>query len=420
MSAASTRTIPIHTNNPSPLLAQDAAYYLRSGLLQLKQLPPLSLYIHIPWCIKKCPYCDFNSHAQKDTSSDAQTALEQTYIKALLADLDRSLPLIWGRSVISIFFGGGTPSLFSPEAIGQIISHIRARLPLQANCEITLEANPSTFESERFHAFAQAGVNRLSIGVQSFDDACLQAIGRVHNAAQARAALQEAAQVFSRFNIDLMYALPQQTLAMLQDDIDQALSFNPPHISIYHLTIEPNTYFAKHPPAVPSEDVAWDMLDAIDASTTAQGFSRYEVSAYCRTGQQCLHNQNYWEFGDYLGIGAGAHSKLSFAHRIVRQVRYRDPNRYIEQATSNHALAQAYEVSHADLAFEYMLCALRLRDGFALNDFSQRTGLNTAGIEQALSTAETKGWISRDLHRIAPTEKGFDFLSDLQGLFLPS
>lgn len=422
MSAANSqsKTIPIQPHAPSPLLAQDASYYLRSGLLQLKQLPPLSLYIHIPWCLKKCPYCDFNSHAKTYATHDAQDALEQAYIQALLADLDSSLPLIWGRPVISIFFGGGTPSLFSPKAIGQIISHIRARLPLQPNCEITLEANPSTFEYERFYAFSQAGVTRLSVGVQSFDDACLQSIGRVHNAAQACAALEEAAQVFSSFNVDLMYALPKQTLAMLQKDILQALSFEPPHISIYHLTIEPNTWFAKHPPALPDEDVAWDMLDAIDATTTAQGFSRYEVSAYCRLGHHCVHNQNYWEFGDYLGIGAGAHSKLSFAHRIVRQVRYRDPNRYIEQASSHHALTQAYEVAHTDLAFEYMLCALRLRNGFAINDFTQRTGLTVSNIEHALEAAEAKGWIQRDLHRVRPTQQGFDFLSDLQALFLPA
>lgn len=412
--------IPIQAHTPSSLLAQDAAYYLRAGVLQLTSLPPLSLYIHIPWCLKKCPYCDFNSHAQRVSKSISQVELEQAYIAALLADLDTSLPLIWGRPVISIFFGGGTPSLFSPDAIGQIISHIRARLPLQPNCEITLEANPSTFERERFYAFAQAGVTRLSIGVQSFDDGCLQAIGRVHNAVQAKEALQEAAQVFSNFNLDLMYALPQQTLAMLQEDVLQALSFNPPHISIYHLTIESNTWFAKHTPVLPDEDVAWDMLDAIHATTTAHGFTRYEVSAYCRADFRCVHNQNYWEFGDYLGIGAGAHSKLSFPHRIVRQVRLRDPNRYIENATTSHALSQAHEISHADLAFEYMLCSLRLRNGFTLNDFTQRTGLTISSIQKKLDLAEANGWIQRDLHRIYPTEQGFDFLSDLQTLFLPT
>ncbi|MDO5654198.1 MAG: radical SAM family heme chaperone HemW, partial [Brachymonas sp.] len=325
-----------------------------------------------------------------------------------------------GRQVVSVFIGGGTPSLFSPDAIAELVAAVRARLPLLPGCEITLEANPGTFERDRFAAFAQAGVTRLSVGVQSFDDAALQAIGRVHSAAQARDALDEAARCFATFNLDLMYALPGQTLEMLRADITQALAFVPPHLSIYHLTIEPNTVFATRPPRhLPDDDLAYDMLDAITEATHRAGLQRYEVSAYARAGHVCVHNRNYWEFGDYLGIGAGAHSKLSFAHRIVRQVRLRDPQRYMQQAVEGLAIAQEHEVAHTDLAFEYMLNALRLRHGFALADFTARTGLTSSAIEPALQQAEAKGWISRDLHRVQPTERGFDFLSDLQALFLP-
>ena len=288
-------------------------------------------------------------------------------------------------------------------------------------CEITLEANPGTFEQQRFAAFAQAGVTRLSVGVQSFDDAALRVIGRVHNAAQARAALEEAARCFRTFNLDLMYALPGQTLGMLQADLAQALAFAPPHLSIYHLTIEPNTAFAVRPPRnLPDDDLAYDMLDAITRATHHTGLERYEVSAYARPGHACVHNRNYWEYGDYLGIGAGAHSKLSFPHRIVRQVRLRDPRRYMQQALAGQALAQEHDVPHADLAFEYMLNALRLRQGFALADFTARTGLAAGSIEPALRHAEEKGWIERDLHCVRPTVRGFDFLSDLQALFLPA
>lgn len=391
--------------------------YLRPGLLQLPVLPPLSLYIHLPWCLQKCPYCDFNSHGLQGTASAPP---EKEYLRALLADLEAALPLVWGRPIYSIFLGGGTPSLFSPDAIAELLAAIRARLPLLPTCEITLEANPGTFEQQRFAAFAQAGVTRLSVGVQSFDDAALRAIGRVHNAAQARAALEEAARCFKTFNLDLMYALPAQTLDMLQADLAQALAFAPPHLSIYHLTIEPNTAFAVRPPRnLPDDDLAYDMLDAITQATHRVGLGRYEVSAYARSGHACVHNRNYWEYGDYLGIGAGAHSKLSFRHRIVRQMRLRDPRRYMQQALVGQALAQEHDVLHADLAFEYMLNALRLRHGFALADFTARTGLAAGSIEPALRQAEEKGWIERDLQHVRPTVRGFDFLSDLQALFLP-
>ncbi|MFV0601021.1 MAG: radical SAM family heme chaperone HemW [Brachymonas sp.] len=391
--------------------------YLRPGLLQLPVLPPLSLYIHLPWCLQKCPYCDFNSHGLQDAASAPP---EKEYLRALLADLEAALSLVWGRPIYSIFLGGGTPSLFSPDAIAELLAAVRARLPLLPTCEITLEANPGTFEQQRFAAFAQAGVTRLSVGVQSFDDTALRAIGRVHNAAQARAALEEAARCFKTFNLDLMYALPGQTLDMLQADLAQALAFAPPHLSIYHLTIEPNTAFAVRPPRnLPDDDLAYDMLDAITQATHRVGLERYEVSAYARSGHACVHNRNYWEYGDYLGIGAGAHSKLSFRHRIVRQVRLRDPRRYMQQALVGQALAQEHDVPHADLAFEYMLNALRLRHGFALADFTARTGLAAGSIEPALRQAEEKGWIERDLQHVRPTIRGFDFLSDLQALFLP-
>lgn len=393
-------------------------HYLRPGLLQLQTLPPLAFYIHLPWCLQKCPYCDFNSHGLQGATG---VPPEKEYLCALLADLEAALPLIWGRPVYSIFFGGGTPSLFSPDAIAELLAAVRARLPLLPTCEITLEANPGTFEQQRFAAFAQAGVTRLSVGVQSFDDAALRVIGRVHNAAQARAALEEAARCFRTFNLDLMYALPGQTLGMLQADLAQALAFAPPHLSIYHLTIEPNTAFAVRPPRnLPDDDLAYDMLDAITRATHHTGLERYEVSAYARPGHACVHNRNYWEYGDYLGIGAGAHSKLSFPHRIVRQVRLRDPRRYMQQALVGQALAQEHDVPHADLAFEYMLNALRLRQGFALADFTARTGLAAGSIEPALRHAEEKGWIERDLHCVRPTVRGFDFLSDLQALFLPA
>jgi oxygen-independent coproporphyrinogen-3 oxidase len=391
---------------------RDLQLAMRPGILQLPALPPLSLYVHLPWCIRKCPYCDFNSH-----ESPAELP-EQRYIDALVADLEASLPLIWGRTVHSIFIGGGTPSLFSPGSIDRLLGDIRARLRLEPDCEITLEANPGTFEKERFHAFRQAGVTRLSIGVQSFNDAHLKALGRVHDRAQAIAAIEEAARAFDTFNLDLMYALPGQTMEQLGQDLDTALQFSPPHVSVYHLTIEPNTYFAKFPPELPQDDLAYGMLDHITERTALAGLNRYEVSAYARDGHRCAHNLNYWRFGDYLGIGAGAHGKLSFAHRIVRQTRFRDPRLYMERSLAGNALAQDDEVSRADLPFEFMLNALRLREGFALRDFAERTGLAATAISAALEQAERKGLIERDVFSVRPTERGYDFLSDLQSLFL--
>jgi len=392
---------------------KDIQHYMRDGTLRLAALPPLSLYVHLPWCLKKCPYCDFNSH---EVASGAMP--EQRYIDALVADLEAALPLIWGRTVHSIFIGGGTPSLFSPAAIDRLLGDIRARLRLEADCEITLEANPGTFEKDRFKAFRGAGVTRLSVGVQSFDDQHLKALGRVHDRAQAIAAVEEAAASFDTFNLDIMYALPGQTLAGLEKDMQQALDLQPPHISIYHLTIEPNTYFAKFPPVIPEEDLAYAMLDRITEMTGQAGMGRYEVSAYAKPGHRCFHNLNYWQFGDYLGIGAGAHSKLSFAHRVVRQVRWRDPKLYMDKALAGEAVTQETEVSRADLPFEFMLNALRLRDGFKLQDFAEKTGLPITALQPGLDEAERRGLIERDLVHVKPTERGFDFLNDLQALFL--
>ena len=391
---------------------QDIQHYMRSGTLQLGALPPLSLYVHLPWCLKKCPYCDFNSHEV------AHEMPEQAYIDALIADLESSLPLIWGRTVHSIFIGGGTPSLFSPQAIDRLLGDIRARVRLGPDCEITLEANPGTFEKDRFRAFRSAGVTRLSIGVQSFNDAHLKALGRVHDGAQAIAAVEEAAQAFDTFNLDIMYALPGQTMESLERDMRQALALNPPHISIYHLTIEANTYFAKFPPVLPEEDMAYAMLDKITEMTEGAGLKRYEVSAYAKPGHQCFHNLNYWRFGDYLGIGAGAHGKLSFAHRVIRQVRFREPKLYMDKALAGDAVTQEIEISRADLPFEFMLNATRLKEGFKLQDFSEKTGLPVTAIASGLEEAERKGLIERDFVRVKPTERGFDFLNDLQSLFL--
>ena len=399
------------------MAVNDIQHYMRPGTLQLQALPPLSLYVHLPWCLKKCPYCDFNSH-EILRGPGAEEMPEQRYLDALRADLEAALPLVWGRPIHSIFIGGGTPSLFSPRAIDQMLGDIRARLRLTPDCEITLEANPGTFEKDRFKAFRAAGVTRLSVGVQSFDDAHLKTLGRVHDRAQAIAAVEEAAASFDTFNLDIMYALPGQTLQGLAQDMAVALALKPPHISIYHLTIEPNTYFAKFPPQVPEEDTAYAMLDRITELTEAAGLARYEVSAYAKPGHRCFHNTNYWQFGDYLGIGAGAHSKISFAHRVVRQVRFREPKLYMDNALAGQAVAQDTEVTRAELPFEFMLNALRLKDGFTLQDFSERTGLAITAIQKGLDEAERKGLIERDFVRVKPTERGFDFLSDLQSLFL--
>ena len=395
--------------------AESVEHYLRPGTLQLPALPPLSLYVHLPWCLKKCPYCDFNSHEMR--SADLP---EQRYIDALMADLEAALPLIWGRSVQTVFIGGGTPSLFSPQAIDQLLAGIRARMRLAPNAEITLEANPGTFEKDRFKAYRSAGVTRLSVGVQSFNDDFLRTLGRVHDRTQAIAAVEEAAQAFDTFNLDLMYALPGQTLDLLRADVATALALAPKHLSIYHLTIEPNTYFAKFPPTAVEDDLAADMLDLITDMTGVAGLQRYEVSAYALPGHASAHNMNYWLFGDYLGIGAGAHSKLSFAHRVVRQVRARNPVLYMSQALAGQCMVQDMDVKRSELPFEFMLNALRLAGGFDLPLFTERTGMPLSALQAGLHQAQTQGLLTVDGNHAQPSVRGFDFLNDLQALFLPA
>lgn len=407
-------TIPIAGASATQNLstADRLAHYMRFGTLSLPAMPMLSLYVHLPWCIRKCPYCDFNSHQSPDEIPQSK------YLDAVIADLEAALPFIWGRRIHSIFIGGGTPSLFSPESIDRLLADIRARLPLEPGCEVTLEANPGTFERERFKAFRAAGVTRLSIGVQSFDDDKLKALGRVHDSAQARAAVEEAREAFDTFNLDLMYALPGQSLADFERDLSTALAFSPPHLSVYHLTIEPNTYFAKHPPVVPDDDSSADMLDLIVERTAGAGLERYEVSAFAKPGHRCQHNLNYWQFGDYLGIGAGAHSKLSYPHRVVRQIRYRDPNAYMTQALADQAVAQDEEVARKQLPFEFMLNAMRLVEGVELTRFTERTGLPLSAIRATLDEAEKKGLLEKNGGWIKPSPRGLDFLNDLQSLFL--
>jgi putative oxygen-independent coproporphyrinogen III oxidase len=388
--------------------------FLAPGRIRLPAMPPLSLYVHFPWCVRKCPYCDFNSHEWKGEGDFP----EDTYLDALRADLESALPLVWGRKIHTIFIGGGTPSLLSAKGLDRLLSDIRALLPVDADAEITLEANPGTFEADKFRQFRQIGVNRLSIGVQSFNDRHLKALGRIHDSDQARHAIEVASTVFDNFNLDLMFALPGQSLDECKADVETALSFGSPHLSLYHLTLEPNTYFAKYPPPLPDEDTSADMQDWIHDRATAAGFERYEVSAYAKPHHQSKHNLNYWRFGDYLGIGAGAHGKLSFPERIIRQVRFKHPTSYIEQALKREPVQEEHEVGTAELPFEFMLNALRLNEGFPVHRFLERTGLTMNAIEKPLLEAEKRGLIKRDHQHIAPTPLGQRFLNDLQGLFL--
>jgi putative oxygen-independent coproporphyrinogen III oxidase len=384
---------------------------------RLVTLPPLSVYVHLPWCVRKCPYCDFNSHEAPADGTD-----EAGYLAALEADLEASLPLVWGRPVQTVFIGGGTPSLFSPEAIDRLLSSLRARLPLVPGAEVTMEANPGTFERERFAGFRAAGVNRISLGIQSFDDDRLAAIGRIHDGAQARAAAAAARELFPTFNLDLMYALPGQDLAGVRADLDAALAFEPPHLSCYHLTLEPNTWFARFPPPLPDEDTAGEMQDEIAARLAAAGYDHYEVSAYARPGHRAAHNLNYWTFGDYLGIGAGAHGKLSFPDRIVRYARFRHPRRYMAAARAGNAVEVERPLSPADLPFEFMLNALRLTEGVPSDLLERHTGVSLAALAGRggpMARAVARGLLSDDPARLMATPLGQRFLNDLQAMFLP-
>jgi len=407
---------PISAATPAAPIASGAAQaalsFLKPGALQLTALPPLSLYVHFPWCVRKCPYCDFNSHEVKDGFP------EQAYLDALRTDLELALPLIWGRRIHTIFIGGGTPSLLSAAGLDRLMSDVRTLLPFDGDIEITMEANPGTFEADKFRAYRASGINRLSIGIQSFNAAHLQALGRIHDGRQALKAVEIAHANFDNFNLDLMYALPQQTLAQARADIETAIGLAPPHLSLYHLTLEPNTLFAKYPPAVPDDDASADMQDMIAQLTTTAGYGNYEVSAYAQPGRRARHNLNYWQFGDYLGIGAGAHSKLSFPHRIVRQMRYKHPQTYLAQAVVGAPIQEEAEIERDALGFEFMLNTLRLVDGFPPNLFAERTGMSMNRIEQQLNLAEHKGMLYRDHAVIRPTPLGRRFLNDLQEIFL--
>ena len=396
-----------------------------NAMVALAALPPLSLYVHIPWCVRKCPYCDFNSHELKgshvgDNSAllNLESRLEQRYILALIADLDRALPQVWGRPVYTVFFGGGTPSLLSARGLDELLCAIRARLPLAPDAEITLEANPGTFEAHKFAEFRSLGINRLSIGIQSFNPGHLKALGRIHDAVQARAAIEIAQSSFDNFNLDLMYALPGQTVAQAVADIDTAIGLSPAHVSAYHLTIEPNTLFYRHPPQVPDDDASADMQQAIETGLADAGYRHYETSAFAKSGREARHNLNYWSFGDYLGIGAGAHGKLSFADRVLRQMRYKQPREYMENAEAGVAVQQEQAVAVDDLPFEFMMNALRLVDGFDLSLFAARTGLPLHALRKELQEAESRGLIERDHLRLQPTLKGQRFLNDLLQIFL--
>jgi putative oxygen-independent coproporphyrinogen III oxidase len=392
----------------------------------LQVSPPLSLYIHLPWCVKKCPYCDFNSHAVKGGITLAPSPLrgegelpEAAYIDALLLDLERALPDIWGRKVHTVFFGGGTPSLFSAEGIDRILTGVRTLTPLLPGAEITLEANPGTVEAARFKGFREAGVTRVSLGIQSFNLRHLKALGRIHDDAEARRAAELAAIHFDTFNLDLMFALPGQTLAEALADLDTALSFQPPHLSAYHLTLEPNTPFGHTaPPNLPDDDLAADMHLAIEARLAEAGMQHYETSAYARPHHASRHNRNYWQFGDYLGIGAGAHSKLSFHDRIVRQMRTKHPQQYMDAVKAGAHIADTRSLTRADLPFEFMMNALRLNEGVPAALFEERTGLPLIVCASALEQARGRGLLERDATRLMPTLQGQRFLNDLLELFL--
>lgn len=408
--------IPIKVAGPAPSEprspATAALQYLQPGALNLTALPPLSLYVHWPWCVRKCPYCDFNSHEGKGELP------EQEYLDALRLDLEQSLPLIWGRKIHTVFIGGGTPSLMSAAGLDRLMSDLRTLLPLELDAEITMEANPGTFEAERFKSYRESGINRLSIGIQSFNAAHLKALGRIHDGDEALRAVEIAKSTFENFNLDLMYALPSQTLDEARRDLETALAFQPPHLSLYHLTMEPNTVFAKYPPSLPDDDLSADMQDMIAEVTAGAGYQHYEVSAYAQAGRRARHNLNYWQFGDYLGIGAGAHSKISFPHRVLRQARFKQPASFIEAAKRGNPVQEEHEIGRADMGFEFMLNALRLTGGFDPNLFGERTGMNISAITKALNDAEAKGLIYRDHKLVKPTELGQRFLNDLQEMFL--
>ena len=376
-------------------------------------LPPLSLYIHFPWCVRKCPYCDFYSHEKGSNLPEAE------YLDVLRRDLESSLPLVWGRSVSSIFIGGGTPSLLSADGIDRLLSSVRALVPVLPDAEISMEANPGTFESGKFKSYRESGINRLSIGIQSFNQRHLHQLGRIHDSDEAKEAIHIAMKYFDNVNLDLMVGLPEQTLEELEMDVSTALSFQTSHLSLYQLTIEPNTYFAKRPPILPDEEVIDRMQVRLEEMTALAGYGHYEVSAYAKPGRQCWHNRNYWLFGDYLGIGAAAHSKLTVNDEIVRQMRHRNPQLYMEGDEQGKRIEEQFTVPVPDIGFEFMLNALRFTDGFPVSLFQERTGLPISFILPSLSKAQKNGLLTVDSQTVRPTELGKRFLNDLQQIFLP-
>lgn len=386
-----------------------------SGSIRLTSLPPLSLYVHVPWCVRKCPYCDFNSHELKSELP------EDDYLVALQADLEQAVPQVWGRQVVSVFIGGGTPSLLSGETIDSMLGLFRSYLNVLPDAEITLEANPGTVEAQRFAQYADAGVNRISLGIQSFNDQALTRLGRIHNGQQARTAIQLAQKAVGRVNLDLMFALPSQTLDGCLADLHEAMSYETEHLSLYHLTLEPNTVFAKYPPVVPDDDLSAQMQDVIAQETGKAGWQRYEVSAYAKPGAQCVHNQNYWEFGDYLGIGPGAHGKLSFHNKIVRQAKLKNPASWMEKAQRRDGshIAEERTLGTQDLVFEFMLNALRLQQGVSASTFAERTGLSLLSIATPLAHARERGLMVDDPTRLCATATGWRYLNDLLADFLP-
>ena len=399
------RTIPIFAEKTPSTAAL-------GNSVEFRVSPPLTLYVHVPWCVRKCPYCDFNSHEANGGIPERQ------YVDALIADLQSALPLIWGRPVVSVFFGGGTPSLLSPAAIDELVAAFRALAMLSPEAEITLEANPGTVEAEKFAGFRAAGINRLSLGIQSFNDDHLAALGRIHGASEARRAAQLAGEHFASFNLDLMYGLPGQTRAQALADIETALAFSPPHLSCYQLTLEPNTRFAAFPPALPESDLCADMQEAIEERLAAAGYANYETSAFARTGRQCRHNLNYWHFGDYLGIGAGAHSKLTLHDRVLRQMRWKHPNAYLDKVGAGSPVHEESEVPASQLPFEFLMNALRLAEGFHPALFEARTGQQLGAIMPQLRAAEAENLLTVGPERIAPTLKGRRFLNVLLERFL--
>ncbi|WP_455217351.1 radical SAM family heme chaperone HemW [Kaarinaea lacus] len=384
-------------------------------MFQFQTLPPLALYVHFPWCVRKCPYCDFNSHALKDDLPEA------IYVDALLRDLEQDLPKVWGRSITSIFMGGGTPSLFSAESIDRLLSELRARLPINPDTEITLEANPGTAEQSRFVEYRDAGINRLSIGVQSFDDDQLSTLGRIHDKREAiRAAEMAHAAGLENFNLDLMFALPGQTVKQAKQDVAIAIDLEPAHISYYQLTLEPNTLFYARPPQLPDVDLAWEIQRTGQSMLAEADYVQYEVSAYAKPKRRCKHNLNYWQFGDYLGLGAGAHGKITDAQQqsITRLAKARHPQDYIDTAGTPRGIQSERTISRQEVGLEFMMNALRLNDGFETALFRERAGLPVTQVEHALKTAEESGLVEWTPARIKPTEKGKRFLDDLLGLFV--